>query len=362
MPDCFEVTMIEGKGRGIVASRRIQRGEVIHREKPLIEFRLGQDLNTLEQQFYALPAAKQEAVMGLFDSGAFNSGAEKSLLGIYVTNAVLCTGSLFDSNMFETVSYFNHSCSPNVRFVWDEDAKEEVVVACVDIEAGRELCPNYVDACAPRAIRRAVLWEGYHFECSCVACDEVNVASSDARRTRLSELGELFGNGTSMPLQLTRGMFVSSVLATEALARFASETLALHADEGIATSQVAEAAVRCALHSAVVAGDGEGARRWLSEALDMWSIRYGNDHAEMRRLQAYAQDYHLCGKSSARGGGIGSAPPRTFLQSICRYTPCADGSYMVRGCMVGGASVAKWFRRASTPRNCSTGVLALPRH
>ncbi|KAH6781197.1 Rossmann-fold superfamily protein [Perilla frutescens var. hirtella] len=66
-------------------------------------------------------------------------------------------------------SFYNHSCDPNVNFVWSEDA-EGKMVALRDIEEGEELRICYLDASMSYEARQKFLYEGYGFKCDCPRC------------------------------------------------------------------------------------------------------------------------------------------------------------------------------------------------
>jgi hypothetical protein len=130
----YGIVTIEGKGRGIVASRNIKTGEIILQESPVLILPPG-DANTIT--FLTLPQKALEALMllhnanpdfkrfsvdldipvhrlldflkGILDSDCFSPRTSFGTIG-----ALLLAGSLF-----------NHSGTPNVTRGWDD--KSEVV-------------------------------------------------------------------------------------------------------------------------------------------------------------------------------------------------------------------------------------------
>ncbi|GLB40955.1 putative SET (Su(var)3-9, Enhancer-of-zeste, Trithorax) domain containing protein [Lyophyllum shimeji] len=73
-------------------------------------------------------------------------------------------------SMYLSGSYFNHDCSPNVR---KERVKQALCFRTTrDVEAGEELCINYIDVTDPVATRRKELSRNWYFECACKRCHE----------------------------------------------------------------------------------------------------------------------------------------------------------------------------------------------
>ncbi|RDB26111.1 putative protein lysine methyltransferase SET6 [Hypsizygus marmoreus] len=73
-------------------------------------------------------------------------------------------------SMYVSGSYFNHDCAPNVRKERDKQAL--CFYTTRDVEAGEELCINYVDVKDEVAQRRAELSANWYFDCACKRCHE----------------------------------------------------------------------------------------------------------------------------------------------------------------------------------------------
>jgi SET domain-containing protein len=103
------LALIPGKGRGVVASRRIEANEIFERAHVLV-----------------LPRKEAEVVLGCEVLASYVYGWGESVA------IALGHGSLF-----------NHSYEPNV--VYTQFIEEQVLefAALVDIEEGAELCINY---------------------------------------------------------------------------------------------------------------------------------------------------------------------------------------------------------------------------
>jgi uncharacterized protein len=107
---CTAVDEIDGKGRGVVATRRIARGELIERVPVVV-----------------VPAAQYAAVSAtVLDGYVYDWGQGEELA------VALGHGSLY-----------NHSFEPNVVYTKHLDVRLLEYRALRDVEAGEELLINY---------------------------------------------------------------------------------------------------------------------------------------------------------------------------------------------------------------------------
>lgn len=105
----FAVVPIAAKGMGCVALRRIETGERILLEPPLLE--LGAKRSPLAAAVQALSTAERVAMFALSQNEA-RFGAEKTAWGIYATNAIpYMRGRAAYSALFATASRFNRTSS-----------------------------------------------------------------------------------------------------------------------------------------------------------------------------------------------------------------------------------------------------------
>ncbi|KAF9456320.1 hypothetical protein BDZ94DRAFT_404956 [Collybia nuda] len=72
-------------------------------------------------------------------------------------------------SMYVSGSYFNHDCAPNVRKVRNNRAL--CFFTTRDVEAGEELCINYIDIKDKVLERRAELASNWYFDCACRRCE-----------------------------------------------------------------------------------------------------------------------------------------------------------------------------------------------
>ncbi|CAK9002120.1 unnamed protein product [Durusdinium trenchii] len=101
---CVRVVPLPGKGLGVVASKRLQCGEVVAEEVPLLQ--IGPSWPPPEEQMEKLSASQVDQIWDLSDC----SGGE-SLEGILNTN---CFRANSDERVLcPSLARFNHSCAPN---------------------------------------------------------------------------------------------------------------------------------------------------------------------------------------------------------------------------------------------------------
>eukprot|EP01134_Creolimax_fragrantissima_P001743 CFRG1743T1 len=79
------------------------------------------------------------------------------------------------SALYDTASYFNHSCTPNAEVRSDGGCIE--IVTNTPVEKGEEiyLCYDYENEGMDVAERKRKLWMNYGFECNCRLCRDVDI-------------------------------------------------------------------------------------------------------------------------------------------------------------------------------------------
>ena len=88
------VTEFPGKGRGLVAARDIEKGEIIFNDKPVIHLEMNADghftdpdfMTSLKQQIDSLPAEAKSQYNKMVTCNAKNNGDE-DILNVFLTNS-----------------------------------------------------------------------------------------------------------------------------------------------------------------------------------------------------------------------------------------------------------------------------------
>ncbi|KAF9073357.1 SET domain-containing protein [Rhodocollybia butyracea] len=198
----YEISEVEGKGVGMVATRRIRAGELLVNERPVYaqRKRIARPIDYTDTNGYfylgavnGLAQASQNAIYALKNS----FGPEThELLGILRTNFL--THDIAEEpdpandfvGIFPTISRVNHSCTPNSNYYFSFGTFSGELRAIRDVEAGEEITIMYVNIAAQGRVRRSWLKEDYFFACGCNTCtvSDAEAAASDGRRTQVGRI------------------------------------------------------------------------------------------------------------------------------------------------------------------------------
>ncbi|KAA1479529.1 SET domain-containing protein [Dentipellis sp. KUC8613] len=194
----FVVQSLTGKGKGLIATRNIQRGELLIREAPL--FIVPHTVSSSPAELIlnmvrGLSPEQSEAFYNL-SYVHLHPGLRPEVraanvpLAIFQTNAVAAGSGV---GLFPNMARLNHGCSFafNVVYSWREDKGVLMVYALKDIRKGEELLTTYTDTKRSRDERRDFLKQTYDFECTC-ACCALGPEESQASDGRLSRMRELY--------------------------------------------------------------------------------------------------------------------------------------------------------------------------
>ena len=199
------MTNIEGKGKGVVARRTIEEGELILREKPLFIVRtpyeakhlvnhlaeIRSNVASLEEevrdQFYELCVARpQLCTKGPGDSRMF---------GIFQANSVEIkdldkkNAKTLGAAIFLSISRINHSCVPNAVCSYNSAKSVEEVRASRNIDEGEEICVSYIDVVHMRDDRQKLLDGRFNFRCQCPACSLTGPELAENEKLRREIIG-----------------------------------------------------------------------------------------------------------------------------------------------------------------------------
>lgn len=221
---CYISEEIPGKGRGLVASRPVKRGELLFAESPVFTFPIS-PLPSNSEIMVALSQRSREQQQQYFALSNSFKGKSSILpaLGIFMTCHLAFKRPVGDNvdeeeeergGIFLFGSYFNSSCTPNVSRFWDLKHNMMTFRTLRDVLEGEELCINYGDILATKEDRMRELMLERGFECRCAACDVIAegaenvIAESDERRTTIARLYdevESCGNEPTLALRMVSG-------------------------------------------------------------------------------------------------------------------------------------------------------------
>ncbi|KAG1653290.1 hypothetical protein FOA52_009152 [Chlamydomonas sp. UWO 241] len=198
-------------------------------------------------------------------------------MAIFQTNALPLGSSSdgVDRGLFLVASRLNHSCQPNVETRWNAGLGGATVHATSDIAAGDELAYSYVaydTLFSPRAQRRALLAQGWGFQCGCAACalEGDRARQSDARRRALRPMSDAIYESISS-VRLEEGVG----LVEQMLALLDEEGLALPNLRGARAYDAFQGCKHPSKHADVSAHTE--ARAWLQCAYVAHRIAEGED-------------------------------------------------------------------------------------
>ncbi|KAI0754251.1 SET domain-containing protein [Daedaleopsis nitida] len=282
----FNLQDVPGKGKGLVATRRITKAECILAETPL--FTLEQSAPAVANMkiiaaLSALSDAQQRQFFSLTNARRGIPGIPPPL-GIFKTNALPCGdhmhgggGPVADKAALCLVgSRFNSSCEPNVNNYWNADRRQILFQAVRDVEEGEELCICYTNTLASRAQRRERLEQVFGFVCNCVACAREGdaLAKSDERRMATSRLySEIASCGAKPSLGVRKVKMALKLLAEENLAD--SRSASFYYD---------------AFQFCISVSDVRNAKEWVTKAWAAYCVERGPECPDAEKMATYKEN------------------------------------------------------------------------
>ncbi|KAF9877283.1 hypothetical protein CkaCkLH20_04983 [Colletotrichum karsti] len=206
----YHVAEVPGKEYGLVATHRIERGEVIIKETASLLIDYAAFANVPPEQMKTMQAQAVDFLPFSHRSQWLNMSSH-GYRGDHLSmvDKILVTNS-FDVEMddakrdddfyavFVNTSRMNHDCRPNVDYWFDPRTLTQRTTAIRDIMPGEELTLSYIDPMQSRAARRERLHSTWGFHCSCHHCmqSRLKTDASDARIEQIALLREEFNDYT----------------------------------------------------------------------------------------------------------------------------------------------------------------------
>lgn len=174
-------------GEGLFATQCIERGTLVFRERPLIQFAEPDPSPArIWSTYLSLPPHQGFMWYSLAHTSDPESEAQRAKDAKCTQSARHCGEILAkaENNSFHdvmsgryvlalTAARINHSCKPNVVWVVNVETGEFEVRALSRIDAGEELVCSYVPQCFPRKERRYRL-KNWRMKCTCQTCSDKN--------------------------------------------------------------------------------------------------------------------------------------------------------------------------------------------
>ncbi|OIW27617.1 SET domain-containing protein [Coniochaeta ligniaria NRRL 30616] len=193
-PALYHVVDMPGKGMGVVASRKIERGSVFMVDYASIiaavefpeKMPRFQGHMLLDKAVEQLPDPKR--VLSL----ARSSSTDRALMeDVMRTNAFSIT--LNDRpwmGLFPLISRMNHACKPNAHTRFSQRSLVMSAVSLRDIGPGEEITISYAEFGTMYGQRQHSLLHNWGFRCTCALCTAPSeeLVTSDRRRGRIGEI------------------------------------------------------------------------------------------------------------------------------------------------------------------------------
>jgi hypothetical protein len=187
------VLPIADKGFGVICNGVIRKGECIIRETPIVVIKKGVDDNErLIEKVEDLLDYERSQFDGLHSCSKYDDEyGVPTIVGIFNTNALpLGKGSPF-AGVFPNIARFNHDCSPNAHYSYDDEKACATLYAVKEIDEGEEIVISYINPLQSRADRLQYLEEHFGFICRCKRCAETDTESAEISDNRREEIAEL---------------------------------------------------------------------------------------------------------------------------------------------------------------------------
>lgn len=190
----YRVVDIPGKGKGVVAGRKINRGSVFMVDYASIiaavefpeKMPRFQGHMLLERAVEQLPDPQR--VLSL----ARSSSADRAVMeDVMRTNSFSITlNDIPWMGLFPQISRINHACKPNAHTRFSQRFLTMSAVSLRDIEPGEEINISYAEFGTAYGQRQHSLLHNWGFRCTCALCTAPSdeLVASDRRRGRIGDI------------------------------------------------------------------------------------------------------------------------------------------------------------------------------
>jgi len=204
----YKITALSGKGRCVIATHAIPKGQVVIKERPYLVAEDAYD--AIFQMYDQSSDGDGDMIRPIFESLcpqvldryilSYQEICEeiqtlpvymrdtftqmrpqrlRLLLAKFYRNAFSYTSP--PCALLATGTLLNHSCDNNIDFTVNKKGEYEFI-ANRDIDVGEELCDSYLQTNSSKKKRVSALETQYGFICGCVKCADAR-SISEGRRT-----------------------------------------------------------------------------------------------------------------------------------------------------------------------------------
>jgi len=301
----YTLQEVPGKGKGLVARRKIPKGTRILSEEPIVrvpEAVLHSQALTpsIRRQVDALSPEQRQAFLSMHNIHA--DDADSRYLGIVQTNALPFGDDVREGGIFLDACRINHACDNNAQKSWNENIKRHTVHALRDIEKGEEITIYYLGVLNGREARQEALRRKFGFTCSCRLCSLPPDQSQESDR-RLDEILKLDG-------LIGRDGLMGILSAPQQILRYVDQQIRLYNEQGPGDTGLPRAFLDAA-QIAIANGDLARARIFAERAALGWIILKGEDSSSVLQARALSQDpskHELAGISMKWKSAVDDVP------------------------------------------------------
>ncbi|KAK0613173.1 hypothetical protein B0T14DRAFT_384451, partial [Immersiella caudata] len=196
----YQVQDLPGKGKGVVATKRIQRGTVLMVEHAAViadtlfpsrvKRAVGREM--LQRAMARLGEECEGAILELAKSSRDPEGVPAAEDLMKTNSFTVKISGNSHMALFPRVSRINHACRPSAITRFDEQTLSMTIRAMKNIEPGEEITLSYTDFGLSYNERQRNLKAKWGFDCDCSICSlpPAEIAESDARRDRIAAMGK----------------------------------------------------------------------------------------------------------------------------------------------------------------------------
>jgi len=189
-------------GKGLFATKKLQTGDLIFSERPLIVTmsrftdKTPADLEQCLQVLWMRLPDEQGVVLATLHHSANPPLPLQDIVSLNGWGFDPHPGAAYHTGIFPTYARCNHSCAPNAMARFSHATFAIEVRAVRAVAPGEELFVSYVNVLDDRPTRNFALKNNYGFECRCRLCagaglDATKGVESDARRAGIRSRSSL---------------------------------------------------------------------------------------------------------------------------------------------------------------------------
>ncbi|KEF59923.1 uncharacterized protein A1O9_04771 [Exophiala aquamarina CBS 119918] len=267
---------LPGKGIGMLASRPLQRGDLITAYTPSLLAHVGDSLFTEERErllrlgLDQLPSTSREAYLAL---AKFYDEPDVVAQDVLKANGFdMQVGGLKHGAVFPEASRYNHACGPNAQYFFSADLLTHYVHAVRPIGKDEEITISYAPPLRLHAERQEYFQSVFRFKCACPRCSpgshskERTIEDSDRATQEIINLQYQLS-------QWTPGSTATVKKAEQLVNLYKAEGL-----EGFMDLAYGHAALT---YNGV--GSARGAKKYANLAVEATRLKYGFDAVGLQK-------------------------------------------------------------------------------